>query len=84
MYNIDNYSSTKYPSNFVLFNSVVPKSRAILYHTGNTSKHTNGCMLPGNAYDGNGFVGESRDKFSELKEFINNVGVDDINTSLKI
>ena len=77
-YNIDNYSSEKYPSHFVLYNDTVSKNRAILYHAGNTSKDTRGCMLPGATYDGNGFIGDSSNKFKELKNFINSVGVRNI------
>jgi RHS repeat-associated protein len=78
LYKLDNYSSEKYPSHFVLYNDIVPKSRAILYHTGNTYKNTRGCMLPGTTYEGNGFVGRSEDKLIELYNFINAIGSDNV------
>lgn len=68
IYIIDNYSSKKYPDNFILYNEIVPKERAILYHTGNTGNDTVGCNFLGERYD-NGFVSSSKGKFNELKAY---------------
>ena len=78
LYYLDDYSSPNYPSHFILYNDLVPKSRAILYHVGNTFKDTRGCMLPGSTYDGKGFVGRSTDKVEELFDFINTIGHNNI------
>lgn len=83
LYNLDNHSSEKYSSTFVLYNSLVPKSRAILYHAGNTSADTRGCMLPGGTYNGTGFVGQSRTKFEELKRYINSVEPQNVRVIIK-
>jgi RHS repeat-associated protein len=73
VYNVEDYSSKKYPDNFRLFNEDVSKSRAILYHSGNTGANTEGCNMPGST-KGNGTVGGSKAKMKELREFIKSVG----------
>ena len=83
LYNIDNYSSKRYPSNFVLYNDLVPKDRAILYHIGNSSEDTRGCMLPGTTYNGNDFIGDSTTKFKELKRYINSIGANNVKVIVK-
>lgn len=83
LYNIDNYSSKRYPSNFVIYNDLVPKERAILYHIGNSSEDTRGCMLPGTTYNGNDFIGDSTTKFKELKRYINSIGANNVKVIVK-
>ena len=83
LYNIDNYSSKRYPSNFVLYNDLVPKDRAVLYHIGNSSEDTRGCMLPGTTYNGNDFIGDSTTKFKELKRYINSIGANNVKVIVK-
>ena len=83
VYNLDNYSSAKYPSTFVLYSNLVPKSRSILYHSGNTYQNTRGCMLPGRTYDGNGYVGDSSRKLNELKRYINSIGAENVKVIIK-
>ncbi|WP_420911175.1 DUF5675 family protein [Vibrio aestuarianus] len=57
-----------------LYNDSVPKSRAILIHTGNTARDTEGCLLPGKT-KGKNFVGNSR---IALEEIINTVNVNGV------
>ena len=83
LYNLDKHSGKKYSSTFVLYNSLVPKERSILYHAGNTSADTRGCMLPGDTYSGSGFVGKSGAKFEELKRYINSVGPQNVRVIIK-
>jgi RHS repeat-associated protein len=73
VYDVDSYSSTKYPDNFILSNDDVSKSRKILYHTGNTGDHTSGCNIPGST-KGDGRVNSSKAKMDELRNFIKGVG----------
>ena len=51
----------------------------IKIHTGNTGKHTEGCLLPGttgtyNSETGESTVPESRKKLNELTDFLNQYG----------
>ncbi len=80
VYEIDNYHSKKYKDNYIIFNELVPKSRMILYHLGNNGNETEGCLLPGTTYDGNGVVSKSGDKFNELQPFIESVGARNVRT----
>ena len=79
VYDIANYSSENYPDNFVLSNKDVPKSRAILYHIGNISRDTKGCNLPG-ATKSAGRVNGSKEKYHELRSFINKHGANNVKT----
>ena len=79
VYNIKNYSSDKYPNNFVLYNEDVSKDRKILYHIGNDGEDTEGCVLPG-SIKGSGVVYDSKKKFDELRIFITGNGVLDVKT----
>ena len=79
VYDIENYSSVKYPDNFLLSNKDVSKDRKILYHSGNNGKQTEGCNMPG-VTKGDGTVGGSRAKLKELKSFINSEGASNIKT----
>jgi len=76
-FNIENYSSDKYPSNFRLYNSDVSKSRKILLHTGNYPSNTEGCLLCGKSFKKN-FVGSSVNKFGEIKGFLNSTGAENV------
>ena len=78
VYKLDNYSSDKYPTHFVLYNESVSKSRAILYHSGNVPNDTRGCMIPGYTYNGKGAVGDSRNMVIALHRYINSAGVKNI------
>ena len=73
VYDVDSYSSAKFPDNFILSNEDVSKDRKILYHTGNTGSETSGCNLPGSS-KGEGRVNGSKDKMSQLRSFIHSVG----------
>ena len=79
VYDLDNYSSAKYPDNFILSNSQVSKERKILYHIGNFGKNTEGCNMPGGT-KGNGSVGNSTGKFKELRTFIKSIGANNVKT----
>jgi hypothetical protein len=79
IYNIDNYSSKKYPNNFIISNENVSMDRKILYHSGNNGKQTEGCNMPGETIN-NGTIGGSRNKLMELREFINKEGIDKVKT----
>ncbi|MFV0545597.1 MAG: DUF5675 family protein, partial [Bacteroides sp.] len=79
VYDVENYSSAKYSDNFLLSNKDVPKSRKILYHAGNYPSHTKGCNMPGKT-KGNGTVGGSKTKFSELRTFIKTEGASNVKT----
>jgi RHS repeat-associated protein len=80
VYNLEAYSSKKYPSNFRLYNSQVSKTRKILLHKGNYPKNTEGCLLPGcsRTTDAVWTSGGSRGKFTELKNAINAVDVENV------
>lgn len=79
VYNIENYSSKKYPNNFLLSNEDFPKERLILYHSGNYGHNTEGCNMPG-ATKGEGFVGNSKKKVQELRVFSNGIGAENVLT----
>jgi RHS repeat-associated protein len=80
VYNLEAYSSKKYPSNFRLYNSQVSKTRKILLHKGNYPKNTEGCLLPGcsRTTDAVWTSGGSRGKFTELRNAINAVDVENV------
>lgn len=73
VYDVDSYSSKKYPDNFILSNDQVSKNRKILYHAGNNGGNTEGCNMPGSGQV-SGTVTGSRAKMQELRGFINNQG----------
>ena len=79
VYNLENYASKKYPTNFLLSNKEVPKSRLILYHAGNCGRNTEGCNMPGTS-KGNGVVSGSKPKMQELSVFINSIGASNVKT----
>jgi hypothetical protein len=81
VYDIANYSSTKFPNNFIISNSQVPTSRGILIHAGNTGKDTEACLLPGGALNSSGSgiaPGTSRPKLNELRNYINSIGASNV------
>jgi len=69
VYDVDAYSSDKYPDNFILSNKNVSKARKILIHSGNTGEDTKGCLLPGNT-KGYNRVNGSKNNLSKLRSFI--------------
>ena len=69
VYDVDAYSSDKYPDNFILNNKNVSKDRKILIHSGNTGEDTKGCLLPGNT-KGYNRVNGSKNNLSKLRSFI--------------
>ena len=77
VYNIESYSSNKYPNNFLLYNEDVSKDRKILYHVRNDGVDTKGCVLPG-SIKGNDAVYNSKKKFRELRTFIIGNGVSNV------
>ena len=80
VYNIASYSSEQYPDHFILYNNDVPKSRGILYHTGNSGKDTEGCNIPGTFKNSNGTISYSWDKFKELRNYLKATGVNEVKT----
>lgn len=70
VYNVDGYSSTRYPDNFILSNDDVSQDRRILIHAGNTGANTAGCILPG-CGSGTGRVNNSRTGMQAIRDFIN-------------
>lgn len=60
-----------------VYNDVVPKSRRILIHWGNTHKDTLGCILFGKVYDENGIY-SSRVKCKEFYELMSTLKISDI------
>ena len=79
VYNLESYSSKKHPNNFRLFNKDVPKSRKILYHSGNKGSQTEGCNLPGTT-KGKGSIGGSKAKMRKVRVFINSKGASKVKT----
>ena len=81
VYDIENYSSKKYPDNFLLSNKDVSKDRKILYHSGNNGGNTEGCNMPGTTKDSKaGTVGGSNPKMQELRTFIKSKGAENVKT----
>jgi RHS repeat-associated protein len=70
VYNVDTYSSERYPDNFILSNESVSPERLILIHSGNVPSNTRGCVLPG-CSSGEGTVGNSRDAMKAIRTFFN-------------
>lgn len=69
-YNIQWHDSPRFRERLpLLYNELVPKSRAILIHRGNFPKDTEGCILLGNGYDDKG-VYNSRDTVSKFMSFV--------------
>lgn len=79
VYDIQNYSSKKYPDNFRLSNDDVSKNRQILYHSGNYGRQTECCNMPG-CSKGNGSVINSVTNFEELRAFIKSEGAENVKT----
>ncbi|MEZ4986388.1 MAG: DUF5675 family protein [Saprospiraceae bacterium] len=69
VYDIDPYSSTKYPDNFIVSNKDVSKSRKILLHKGNSGQDTAGCILPG-CGTSDKIVTQSGQAMGDLRTFI--------------
>ena len=46
----------------------VPNFTGVRIHAGNTSAHTEGCILVGTTWSGKGFIGNSRVAFNKLFE----------------
>ena len=65
-YQIAWHDSTKFRARLpLLWNKIVPKSRCILIHAGNTGSNTEGCVLLGNSLGARG-VKDSRTALSAL------------------
>ncbi|MEL7119637.1 MAG: DUF5675 family protein [Bacteroidota bacterium] len=70
VYNVDSYSSERYPNNFILSNNEVSQKRRILIHSGNSPSHTTGCVLPG-CTSKIGRVFNSKEAMKYVRQFIN-------------
>ncbi len=57
-----------------LYNDLVPMSRAVLLHSGNTPSQTIGCLLPGKMLEVN-FVGDSKNSLKEIMNYFSKVGL---------
>lgn len=77
VYNVDNYSSKKFPDNFIISNNEVSKDRKILFHSGTNGGNTEGCIMPGTT-KGDGFITGSRAKMGELRTFIKSEGASNV------
>jgi len=77
VYDLDDYSSKKYPDNFILSNDKVSKDRKILIHKGNYGSNTEGCIMPG-CTKGTNSVGSSKKKMGELRTFIKSKGAKNV------
>lgn len=80
-YDIEAYSSKKYPDNFIISNEDVSKDRKILIHSGNEGGDTEGCLLPGTTKSA-GSVGSSKPKLNEIRTYINSEGTDDVKLNI--
>ena len=80
-YNLENYTSTKFPNVFRVYNDDVSQERKILIHVGNYPKNTSGCLLPG-VTKGTDYVGSSTSKLNNIRSFFN--GKDMSNARLNI
>lgn len=75
MYKCVRYSSTKYPDTWQVMD--VPFRDYILFHVGNDSSDTRGCILPGTQFGklhGKDAVLHSRDAFKHLMSYTNGMG----------
>nr|DAK36327.1 MAG TPA: L,D-transpeptidase catalytic domain [Caudoviricetes sp.] len=69
-YNVLWHDSPKFKERLpLLYNELVPKSRAILIHRGNFPRDTEGCILLGNGYDDKG-VYNSRDTVAKFMSLV--------------
>jgi hypothetical protein len=74
VYSLRWHNGSRYKGVLNLFNDMVPESRCILIHTGNSSRDTSGCLLPGTTR-GKDFVGNSRVRVEEINEYVRKEGV---------
>ncbi|GHT79689.1 hypothetical protein AGMMS50262_23680 [Bacteroidia bacterium] len=72
-YDIDPYSSKKFPNVYIISGDQVSAKRKILFHSGNYHYNTLGCFLPGSSYrlyDDDYSVSGSRAKLNELRRLL--------------
>ena len=79
-YKLSRWVSKKYPQSLLVHNELVPKSRAILIHNGNTPNHTLGCILLGYTTDNKSGVYNSKKCIADLMKYV----VDGDNKTLHI
>lgn len=69
-YNVQWHDSPRFRERLpLLYNELVPKSRAILIHRGNFPKDTEGCILLGDGYDEKG-VYNSKNTMNRFMGFV--------------
>lgn len=74
-YNLVWHSGEKFKNVLKLYNNVVPASRAILIHAGNSSADTEGCLLPGTSRAKN-WVSGSKAKLKEITDYVRKIGIE--------
>ena len=74
-YKLDWHYGRRFKGVLKLSNALVSSSRAILIHSGNTARDTDGCLLPGKTKRSN-FVGNSKTALKDIVDHIKNNGVE--------
>ena len=80
-HNVEDYSSSKYPDNVLVYSDDVPKSRRILIHIGNVPSETSGCLLPG-CSTGPDAVWDSDTKLIQMRPVIKKIGAENVKLNI--